>query len=113
MPCDTRLYKNQTLAERKVEVKKAITQLDKALAARKVKPVIGPQGAIAFQGWTEQERSRVTDACAYRMLMSTGSALAKAEIARAEQMSGRSVNKQALVQGHHSHDGGKTWHHGH
>jgi hypothetical protein len=45
--------------------------------------------------------------------MATGSALAKQAIARAEQLAGRTVDRAALTAGHHSHDGGKTWHHGH
>lgn len=108
MPCDTRLKKNQTIQQRAEEVRRAVSQLDQALAMRIVKPVIGPQGAIAFQGWTT--RDDVTDACAYRRIMATGSALARAEIAKAEQMSGRRVNMQAVGQGIHSHDGGRTWH---
>jgi hypothetical protein len=42
--------------------------------------------------------------------MATGSAMAKTAIARAEALAGRSVNRQAVAQGHHSHDGGATWH---
>ena len=34
-------------------------------------------------------------------------------IARVEQLAGRTADRQALTQGHHSHDGGATWHHGH
>ncbi len=113
MPCNTYFRKGQTLTERKEEIKKAVTRLDQLLTSKKVKPKIGTQGAIAFEGWVEEERGRLTDACAYRQIMSTGSALARAEIARAEQMSGRTVNKEAIASGHHSHDGGKTWHHGH
>jgi hypothetical protein len=45
--------------------------------------------------------------------MSTGSALAKAAIARAEQVAGRTVDRQAIAHGHYSHDGGRSWHHGH
>jgi hypothetical protein len=52
----------------------------------------------------------VTDACAYRRIMATNSALARAAIARAEQLSGRSVDKAAVAHGMHSHDGGVTWH---
>ena len=40
---------------------------------------------MAFVGLSDDERARVTDACAYRRIMSTGSALARAAIARAEQ----------------------------
>jgi hypothetical protein len=109
MPCDTRPRRNQTLTQRKAEVRATVSSLDKLLAARRVKPIIGPQGAITFAGWSSTERNDVTDACAYRQLLVTGSALALAEIARAEAMAGRSVNKQALAVGVHSHDGGKTW----
>jgi hypothetical protein len=42
--------------------------------------------------------------------MATGSALAKAKIAAAEALSGRSVNREAVAHGHHSHDNGATWH---
>lgn len=109
MPCDTRLKRGQTISQRADEVRKAVEGLDKAIAMRAVKVVVGPQGAIAFQGWTNG-RDDVTDACAFRRLMATGSALAKAEIARAEMLSGRKINMQAIGQGAHSHDGGRTWH---
>lgn len=110
MPCDTIFRKGQTITERKAEVKAAVDNLDRLLLRKKVKPVIGPQGAITFTGWTAEDRGAVTDACAYRRIMVSGSSLAKAEIARAEQLSGRSVNKQVVGQGMHSHDGGSTWH---
>lgn len=42
--------------------------------------------------------------------MVTGSVLAKAEIARAELIAGRSINRQVIGQGVHSHNGGDTWH---
>jgi hypothetical protein len=113
MPCDTRLKARQTIQQRADEVRAVVMKLSAALTSGRVKPKVGPQGAIAFEGFTAEERDGVTDACAYRRLMVTGSALAKAAIARAEQIAGRSVDKQALAHGHHSHDGGKTWHHGH
>lgn len=113
MPCDTRLKPRQTIQQRATEVRAAVDRLSKGLSSGKIKPKIGPQGAIAFEGFTDNERDGVTDACAYRRLMVSGSATAKAAIARAEQLSGRTVNRQALTNGHHSHDGGKTWHHGH
>lgn len=112
MACDTRLKPRQTITERKVEVRKAVTQLEKLLASKAVTAVVGPQGAIAFQGWGE-ERDGVSDACAYRQIMVHGSALTKAAIARAEQLAGKSVNRQVVGHGVHSHDGGKTWHKGH
>jgi len=110
MPCDTKLKPRQTIQERAWEVRKAVGSLEQALAARRVRVKIGPQGAIAFEGWAEQDRDGITDACAYRRIMATGTALARAEIARAEQMSGRTINRQAVAHGAHSHDGGKTWH---
>jgi hypothetical protein len=113
MPCDTFFKPGQTLTQRKEEIKKVMTRLERLLAERRVKAKVGPQGAITFEGWQAADRERVTDACAYRRIMATGSSLARAEIARAEAMAGRTVNKQAVAQGVHSHDGGKSWHHGH
>ena len=113
MPCDTRLKYRQTISQRAAEVRKVTEVLSQGLAAGRVKAKVGPQGAIAFLGLTDAERDGVTDACAYRRLMVSGSALARAKIAQAEQVAGRTVDKQALTQGHHSHDNGVTWHHGH
>jgi len=110
MPCDTKLKPNQTISERKEEVKQTVTGLEKLLRERRIKPVIGPQGAISFAGWTDGQKAGVTDACAYRRIMATGSALARAEIERAELLSGRKINKLVIGQGVHSHDFGKTWH---
>ena len=113
MACDTRLKKNQTISERIEEVRRMITRLASALASGRVKAVVGKQGAIAFEGLTAEERDGVTDACAYRRILATGSVTAKLAIARAEQLAGRTVDRQAVAHGHHSHDGGKTWHSGH
>jgi hypothetical protein len=99
----------QTLGERIAEITKAVALLDAKLKKRQAKPVIGPQGAITFDGWEPTERAGVTDACAYRRIMASGSALARAEIARAEQLAGRSVDRRVIAQGTHSHDGGATW----
>ena len=110
MPCDTRLKPRQTISQRAEEVRAMAKKLEAGLIAGRIKPVIGPQGAVAFQGLTEADRDGVTDACAYRRIMATGSALAKQAIARAEQLSGRSVNRQVIGQGAHSHDHGATWH---
>jgi hypothetical protein len=109
VPCDsTPFVKGQTLKERKEQVLAAVTKLNELLVKGLVKPRIGPQGAIAFGGWATQDRGGVSDACAYRRLQAIGSSLAKATIARAEAMAGRSVNKQAVAQGFHTHDG-KNW----
>jgi 4-hydroxy-L-threonine phosphate dehydrogenase PdxA len=114
MVCDTRArVRGQTLTERKAEVKSAVDKLAALLAANKVTAKVGPQGAVTFTNWENPERSFVSDACAYRMLMATGSAAVKMALARAEALAGRPVNKQALAQGVHSHDGGTTWHKGH
>lgn len=110
MPCDTYRQPEQSIQERAEEIRRATTQLAKALEAGRVKPQIGPQGAIAFVGWSEADRARVTDACAYRRIMATGSSLAKAAIAKAELLAGRGVDRKVVAQGVHSHDGGRTWH---
>jgi len=109
MPCDTRLKAGQTISERKVEIKASVDKLAAALAAGKVKPVIGAKGGIAFPGWAEGQANGVTDACAFRRILSSGSALAKMAIERAEMMAGRKVDRQAVAQGLHTHDG-INWH---
>ncbi len=108
MPCDTQMAQGQTITERKTEIKTAVERLDAEIRSRVTGVKIGPQGAIVFTGWTD--RNRVTDACAYRRIMATGSALARAEIAKAETLAGRSVSRQTVAAGVHSHDGGHTWH---
>lgn len=110
MACDTRLKAGQTITERKAEVVKTVAAVQAALVAGKIKPVVGPKGSIAFEGLTDSDRNGVTDACIYRRLLTSGSALALAQIQRAEQIAGRGVDRQAVAQGVHSHDGGKTWH---
>ena len=110
MPCDTKLRAGQTISERKVEVKRVVATVADFLARGRVTAKVGPQGAVAFLGVPDDERNGVSDACMYRMIMATGSSLAKAAIARAELMAGRTVNRQLVGQGVHSHDGGQTWH---
>lgn len=110
MTCDTRTLKGQTLTQRKEEVLEAVLRLNGLLARGLVKPKIGPQGAIVFEGWSETDRGRVSDACAYRRIMAIGGSLAKAAIAKAEMLAGKTVNRQAVAVGAHSHDGGVTWH---
>ena len=113
MPCDTQLKPQQTISQRKEEVRAAVERFVKGLTSGQVKARVGPQGGVAFEGVPDKERDGVTDACVYRRIMSTGSAMAKMAIARAEQLAGRSIDKKTVAQGHHSHDGGKTWHNGH
>ena len=110
MPCDTQLKPKQTIQQRAEEVRHSVARLSAALASGRVKAKVGPQGAIAFEGWIEAERDEVTDACAYRRLMVNGSVFAKAAIGRAEQLACRSVDRRVNAQGAHSHDGGRTWH---
>jgi hypothetical protein len=110
MPCDTKLKPKQTIQQRAAEIRAMVATLAQGLASNRVRVKIGPTGGVAFIGLTDQERDGVTDACAYRRIMATGSALAKAKIAAAEALSGRSVNRQAVAHGHHSHDNGATWH---
>lgn len=110
MPCDTRLKPKQTIQQRADEIRRAVIALDARLKKRQVRVTVGPQGAVAFSGWPDGERDGITDACAYRRIMATGSALARSEIARAEQLAGRSVDRRVVAQGMHSHDGGHSWH---
>jgi hypothetical protein len=110
MPCDRKLKAGQSITQRKEEILRAVDRLQKGLAAGTVKAKIGPQGSITFVGLSEADRAGITDACAYRRIMVGGSALARAAIARAEQLSGRTIDKQVIGQGVHSHDGGRTWH---
>ena len=114
MPCETRLKPKQTIKERAAEVRAATERLNRKLAMGLVKPKVDrATGAIAFEGFADIERDGVTDACAYRRIMVSGSALAKAAIERAEALAGRSISREAITAGVHSHDGGETWHHGH
>lgn len=110
MPCDTQMKPKQTVQERIAEIKEKISKLDAMLKKRQVKVVIGPQGAVAFAGWQTEDRAGITDACAYRRVMATGSALARSEVERAERLAGRRVDTKVVAAGIHSHDSGVNWH---
>lgn len=110
MACETMRQPQQTIQERVAEVKASIAALEKLLGRKKVRVKVGPQGAITFDGWTAEDRRGITDACAFRRIMATGGALARMEIANAERLAGRSVDRRIVAQGTHSHDGGQTWH---
>jgi hypothetical protein len=102
MPCDT----VKTLTEvQKAGHRDALKRLEAALALGTVRLVVGSQGAVAFAGWAD--RAGLTDVCAYRRLAQ--SAVLRRAAARAEVLSGRKINPQAVAAGHHSHDGGVTW----
>jgi hypothetical protein len=109
MPCDTRLRPNQTITQRKQEITEVIAKVVSALTAGRIKVKIGPTGGVAFEGLTDTDRANVTDACVYRRVMATGTVLAKMAIQRAETAAGRTVNKQSVALGHHTHDG-IHWH---
>lgn len=117
MACDLRLAPRQTLTERKEEVKKTLTQLERLIASGQVVVRVGSEGlgkgAVAFKGWADSERAGISDACALRLLLVSGSASTKLKLAQAQQMAGASFNRQTLAHGVHSHDGGSTWHKGH
>jgi len=104
------LKRGQTIKERAGEVRTAVGKISQGITVGRVKVRISKAGAIAFAGVTEEERDGISDVCAYRLIMATGPALAKAAIARAELMSGTSINKSLIAQGTHSHDGGITFH---
>lgn len=113
MPCDTIKKPGQTLSQRTADVKKALVKFNAGLASGAIRARIGPQGGVAFDGISQTDRDGVTDACAYRQIMVTGSALAKSAIAKAEALAGRAVDRSVVATGLHSHDGGKTWHPSH
>lgn len=110
MPCDTfRAAPQQTLTERKKQITEVIEDLARKLARGQVKAIVGPQGAIAFEGWTN--KNGVTDACALRRVMATGSTSAKLAIMKAEQAAGRKLDMNVVASGVHAHGG--VWHGGH
>lgn len=111
MPCDTRVKRGQSLDQRKEEVRTIVDTVATKLVSGVIKAKVGPTGGIAFTGLTDEQRDGVTDACVYRRIMAIGSAAAKLAIQKAEILAGRSVDRHALAHGHHSHDGGHTWHH--
>lgn len=112
MPCDTIFRRKQTIQQRVAEVQKVVDIVGKGLLNGRIKLKVGPQGAPAFTGLTTTERDDVTDVCIYRRLQSspTVPAIVRMKLAELEAAGGRAVNKQALAQGAHSHDGGTTWH---
>lgn len=112
MPCDTVRRRQQTAQDRQREIDRSLAELERRIASGQVSISIGPDGAVAFNGWG-QERDGVTDVCAFTTLQNRGSWELRQAVARAEAMSGRKVNERAVAAGVHSHDGGTTWHPGH
>ena len=107
MACESIQRTGQTFVERSLEVKRALERLERYLSSGAVKVQIGQNGALAFSAWND--RDDVTDACAYRTLSAASSWALKQAVARAEAMTGRKVNPNAVAAGWHSHDGGRTW----
>lgn len=111
MPCETKLRQGQTLRARIDEIRERMKNVEAGLALGRIKATVGKQGAIAFAGLSAEERAGMTDGCIYRRIMSaSGSAVARMAIQRAETAAGRTVDKLAIGQGVHSHDGGAHWH---
>lgn len=110
MACDTKLAVGQTIRQRIQDIIKATKGLDAALANGTVKIMINSRGAVAFIGWPDFNRDGITDGCALRRILATGSPAAKAALARAEKHYGRQIDRRVMAQGVHSHDEGQTWH---
>lgn len=110
MPCDSSyVRRGVTLTERKNQIQRAMDKLNVLMLRQKVKPVIDPLGRFVLQGWSDTDRDGVTDICAYKRIMQSGTSFQKLQLAQAAARAGRTVDKQALAQGIHSHDGGATW----
>ncbi len=107
MPCYSTPKVGQTEAQRKASVLAALKRLESALATGTAKVIIGPQGAVAFVGWTD--RDDLTDVCAFRSLTTMKSHALSRAIAAAEVRAGRKVDARAVEAGWHTHDGGATW----
>lgn len=109
MPCDTIRKPNETRELRIARVTTALRRLEVGLTSRTVTVVIGPQGAVAFKGWKDEDRESVTDVCAYRALTKMRSGALAQAVRTAQLAYGRQVNEQQVLAGVHSHDGGATW----
>ena len=110
MPCDRRLRQGQTATERKAEVRKARTEIDKLLATKRATVKVDRRtGAIVFIGIPEDVRKGVSDGCVLNWITQSGSHAAKQVIAQAERLAGRSVDRKVVAQGLHSHDNGATF----
>src|SRR5258706_11111532 len=95
--------RNRTPSQRVAEVSKIVERVNQMVASGRIQVKVGGQGAVVFVGIPEEIRDGVTDSCIYRRMMVSGSALARMKIAQAEQLAGRSISRQAVAQGWHSH----------
>lgn len=110
MACETYIRKGQTLAERKDEIRRVTEKFIAGIKQGIVQVKVDAKGGVTFSGIPEADRPGITDACIYRRVMVSGSQLAIQAIAKAERLAGRSVDRQLVAQGYHSHDGGNSWH---
>lgn len=114
MACDFTVPQGMTPASRKTQIEQAVDRLNAALGAGTVKVTVGKTGAIVFTGtW---QRDGVSDTCAYRKLLVSGSPALRMAVARAEAMAGRKIDPRAIAAGEHAHtdaSGSMTWHGGH
>ena len=106
MPCDTVKELSDYQREQQQE---ALDRLEGMLNNGTVNVRVSANGAIAFNGWSEQDRAGLYDLCAYRRLSAENSPELRAAVMRAEAMAGTKVNERTIAAGVHSHDGGKTW----
>lgn len=104
MPCITQAGLS---AQQKQAQRDALDTLQRQLAAGIVRVTVGKNGAIALTGWAQDDRSGVSDLCAYRALANTPEM--RRALFKAEAMSGNKMDPRALASGLHSHDGGSTW----
>ena len=110
MPCDT----IQSLTDYQKEAQqRALGALAKALSSGAVRVKVGRNGAVAFDGWQEQDRAGLYDLCAYRRLSAEHSPELRQAVMRAEALAGVKVSARTVAAGVHSHDGGQTWNGGH
>ena len=113
MSCNLMRDPQQTAEDRAREIQAALAKLQSALGSNQARYQVSPQGFVSIVGWREEDRRRVSDVCAFRMLATAGSWEHRKALAAAESRAGRAVNVQAIGAGVHSHDGGKTFHPGH
>lgn len=114
MACETFTKPNQSIVQRAREIDEALDALEQRIQNNSVRIVIDKRsGALTFAGWNPADRRDISDACAYRVMVSRNSAVLRQAVARAEAVQGVKVNQKAIATGTHSHDGGKTWDKGH
>jgi hypothetical protein len=109
MACEAYRKPKETLEQRRDRIAKSLGLLEERIRQGQVRVVVGRDGSVTFAGWKVEDREDVADLCAYRKLTAKGSIALRSALARAEIAAGRTVDKQVIGSGLHSHDGGKTW----